>query len=241
VFLTPDRDEPSDPKWTTLGYLKVLELLETLLQRNAIKIEVFQQSVIKQYMEVLRRHVVKEDTVLAKQARDLYQRHQRAFDFIFENKPSYATSLHEHLSRFISKRNKEVRLDHESPNYFRFVPLAWDKISSLKTKAGWNNGSLISCELTTPDSEDRKLDLHIVIHMQGPRPYLKLGRSIYESVEKQKLRSKNKFLFLRRRKIPVPSEFSDDFNEEVAREIASYIRDEVPRITAGIKKAVASR
>jgi hypothetical protein len=238
VFLTPDKSEACDPKWSSLGYLEVVNLLRMLLDRHGPNLDYLQRSVIEQYLDVLRRHVVK-DTELVKQARNLYVTHQTALDFIFENKPSYVTSLHEHLSGFISKR-KELRLDAQEPKYFRFVPREWDKILNLKTKRGWEDGSLIACELETPDSEARILNLHIVLHMHGSMPNLKLGRSIYERIEKKKLRSKSEFLWACRKRIPVPSEFSDDFNECVAEDVASYIRDDLPKITAEIKKAVAA-
>jgi len=143
VFLTPHKGEkPDDKEWTPLGYSEILDLIGKLLRHQRI-LDPSQQSVIEQYQEVLRRHVVKDNTDLVKEARDLYQKHQRAFDFIFENKPSYVTSLHEHLRGFISG-HKELRLDDcEEKKYFRFVPVEWDTILSLKTKMKGSVGQVV--------------------------------------------------------------------------------------------------
>jgi hypothetical protein len=209
-----------------------------LLQDYEGKIDSIQEATIRQYLAVLRRHVVKDDDNLVREARDLYEKHQRAFDFIFENKPSYATALHSHLERFISE-HEHLRLDDRDPHYFKFVPLKWDQIPDLRTKKGWHNGSLISCELKTPDSPDRWLELRVVLYTERSGADQKLGRAIYESIEKRKAPS-GKYLFAGRKKLPVPSDSNDDFKNDVERDIASYVEDDLPRITAEIRKAVAS-
>jgi hypothetical protein len=221
-----------------MGYAKVVQMLNDLFHRHATRLDPFQRTLLRQYLEVLRRHVVK-DVDLVREAQELYAKHQRAFDFVFENRPSYRTSLHDHLKKFISRR-KEVRLDSEDPSYFRFVPVAWDKIRMLRTKVGWEGGSLVSCELNTPDSEQRRLDLHVVLHLHGSKSDLKLGRLIYRSVE-HKPAPHREFLWVCSRRIPVPGEFSEEINEDVAGEVNSYLRDELLRVTAAIKRVVATR
>ncbi|HLW69724.1 MAG TPA: hypothetical protein VKS22_03790, partial [Candidatus Binataceae bacterium] len=106
------------------------------------------------------------------------------------------------------------------------------------TKMKWDSGkSLITCELRTRYLEDRKLELNTVLYMGVPEPLRKLGRAIYKRIEKAP-QPKKEYLFLRSRNIHVPPEFDDNFNEAVAEEIASYIRSDLPQITAEIKEAV---
>jgi len=91
----------------------------------------------------------------------------------------------------------------------------------------------------TPDVEGRKLDLHVVLHIHGPKSDAKLGRLIFRSLE-NKAPPEREFLWLCSRKIPMPWVVDDDFDEDVVGQLRSYVRHELPRVTAQIKKTVAS-
>ena len=120
VYLTPDREDPTDDRWVRLGYHDIGEALETVLRGGRKRLNSAPYSTVEQYVQTIRRHVVKDEE-LAQRARDFYEKHQQVLDFILENRPSYAQSLHEQLRREIG-RNSKLRLDDESSQYFRFRP-----------------------------------------------------------------------------------------------------------------------
>ncbi len=231
VYLTPEGERPREQEWVNLDYSSVADLLKSVLRQNSIRIDDGHRIVLEQYIQVLRRHVVK-DTELAKRARELYQKHQRAFDFIFENKPSYVESLHRYLHSVIA-RDKRLRPDSMSAQYFRFVSKEWDRIEGIHTPLGWNDGALVTIELQTPAVADRALDLHIAIHVsRSPR----LARAIYEVLEDKKLRA-TEYAWARKKKIAIPTELNEDFSKDVGSHLMSYVSEELPDITRKISKA----
>jgi hypothetical protein len=82
VFLTPDGDNPSDPKnWSVLTYNDVLNVLNGILDRMRLNPDV--ELMIKNYVDILRRDIV-EDKELAEICDKIYKKHQKALDLIFE-------------------------------------------------------------------------------------------------------------------------------------------------------------
>lgn len=103
----------------------------------------------------------------------------------------------------------------------------------MNKKESWNDGSLLAIELDTPLGPGGKLDLHIVIHVESaPR----LGRAIFEALEGHKTKNKT-FAWAKRKKIaPVPTELNGNFNDNVSADVMSYVSQELPSITAQIKR-----
>jgi hypothetical protein len=173
-----------------------------------------------------------KDTELVARARELYQKHQRAFEFIVQNRPSYAESLHQHL-RSVIMNDKTLRLDLQSPHYFRFVSKEWDRIKALNTSQGWDRDGLITIELNTPWAPDRALELYVAINVsRSPR----IARAIYVALEGTPLPTGD-VVWAKKKRIPIPTEFNEDFEEDVANQLISYVSEELPGITRNIRKA----
>jgi len=237
VYLTPEGDAPTDPQWIALSYTSILKVLENLLRDKRLTSGHETVFLLNQYVQILRRYVVTDPTdSLIKKARDVYRKHQRALDFLFEHKPSYSDSMHQHL-RSLVDRDKGLRLDDTSPRYFRFVSKEWDRIAGLNTKKGWNEGSLLTVELETPPDAPRSLRLCTVIYT-GSSP--RLARKLHAALGTKKQTGNGEYLHVRIVKIPVPAEVNDDFNKDVARHLRSYVLEELPKITKAVRGAVKS-
>ena len=84
LFLTPDGELPEDQDdqeiWGTLSYEDVLVVVENVCKSCAY-IEEGPLRLIKDYLETLRRHVVKNEELLHA-CREVYLRHKAAFDLV---------------------------------------------------------------------------------------------------------------------------------------------------------------
>lgn len=108
VFLSPDEDEPSDPdNWCSMGYDATLSIIENAVSKTQILPDV--QMLIDNYTEVIRRDIV-EDTELTKICEEIYAKHQKALDLIFENRPDRGSQLAEIFREWAKTKNDEGEL-----------------------------------------------------------------------------------------------------------------------------------
>jgi hypothetical protein len=231
VYLTPAGDIASDTKWISFSYVELVQILSRLLG----KLDDSHRVVIEQYLHTLRKHVL-ENSDLVERARKFYRAHQIALDYILEYRTSYADSLHTQLAEIIAK-DATLKIDSESDTYFRFIPKSWDRMGQLKTKAGWNGGSLVTVEVNTPPAgPSSKVRIHVALQVDSsPR----LAKVLYKALEGKSTKTNSRYRWLRRRLIASPpTEESRDFNRRVAAELSSYISEELPKITIKIRRAL---
>ncbi len=85
VFLSPEGMDSSSPDfWNPMSYVDVLFILQNATARTMVRPEV--EMLINQYKESVRREIM-EDVKLTKICRDIYAKHRRALDLLFENRP----------------------------------------------------------------------------------------------------------------------------------------------------------
>lgn len=82
-------------------------------------------------------------------ARQLWSKHRDALEFLADRRPDEIADLLNKLRSFIEPFNSggadgrlRLTLDSEAPNYFRFLPLAWDEIPDLR-KGAWGPSNRI--------------------------------------------------------------------------------------------------
>ncbi|CAN5607862.1 hypothetical protein BH24ACT21_BH24ACT21_12240 [soil metagenome] len=132
LYLTPGGDEPSHPDYLSADYQAVCEILGELVESRASVIEPDLQVLITHYTEMLRRHIV-GDSEIARLSRQIYQKHQRAIDLIYQ-----------HRSNF-ERENKDIveSLIYETPtlvytgrykNVYAFFYLSEWEVSTLNTE-----------------------------------------------------------------------------------------------------------
>jgi hypothetical protein len=84
---------------------------------------------LDQYIEILRRYFMGEKE-LEKLCREIYFKHQKALDLIFEFKPDIYSEISGYLEELILS-SLEFELDTSSKTYVRF--------KSVNRKISWNN------------------------------------------------------------------------------------------------------
>jgi hypothetical protein len=138
IFLTPDGNEPldaSDDQYICVPYSLICDTLSFLLdtRRSMMGPDVF--TTINHYVEMLRRHIV-SDSEIAKLVRQIYGKHRKALDLIFEHRPDEQFEWSRRLEGMV-RADARLYLDHCSKDYVRFIPKEWNTISELNKGQGW--------------------------------------------------------------------------------------------------------
>ncbi|AKG75374.1 hypothetical protein AAT16_12545 [Salinicoccus halodurans] len=141
IYLTPEGDDASDTdNWLSLSYEKIMEFLESVLKvrRHAMSKEslIF----IEQYLSILRRNIV-GDNELEKICVDIYSKHKRALDLIFEYKPDIYKGIHDKLLEIIDS-HPDLIADHSNKQCIRFTTKRLDE-HVAKTSEGWTESGRI--------------------------------------------------------------------------------------------------
>lgn len=85
ILLSPQGDDASDSKnWLPMGYSDVLEIIEPAIERR--RLSEGASMLIENYLEVIRRDIV-DDIELSAICNEIYAKHKRALDLIYENMP----------------------------------------------------------------------------------------------------------------------------------------------------------
>jgi len=143
IYLSPDGNDPSDEMWCPMGYGDVLDIIEKGRERTKLLPEA--ELLVDNYVDIIRRKVV-EDDKLRKICEDIYAKHQRALDLIFEYRPDQASELSELFRKWAEEKTQrgeiEVVSDKCTKKYTRFktktmseiLPDAPEATSAWKTK-----------------------------------------------------------------------------------------------------------
>lgn len=142
VFLSPDQQIPTDNEWITYGYDRIQNLLINILSSRKSE---FSRSVIEfldQYLYILRRNIV-GDKNIEYICKNLYKKHAKALDLIFQYRPDIYLNIKESIVSFLKEENRIV-LDADNPSktYIRFTTKKIDEIIP-KEGSGWTNSKRI--------------------------------------------------------------------------------------------------
>lgn len=141
IFLTPYGDASSDEEnWISFNYKNVFDILKKSIE---LKKDIISQSVkffIEQYLEVLRRYIV-GDFELEKICKELYYKHQKALDLIFEYKPDIYYEISEYITELLEEYPNVIK-DHSNKTLIRFITEDLDKIIEKKGN-GWTESNRI--------------------------------------------------------------------------------------------------
>jgi hypothetical protein len=126
VFLTPDGTPPDEDGYVAFDYSDLATVLDDFIDQ----LNPDTALIIRHYTEMLRRHIV-PDKELQDIARQLYQRHKEAFDFVFECRPTPEGLVE--LARNLLLGTSGLSEDRHAATMLRFVPQSWDNVSTLNT------------------------------------------------------------------------------------------------------------
>ena len=110
VYLTPDGEEPSDEEnWDILTYSDIVEILEDLIEHFKLQQDI--SIMIYNYIEIIRRDIV-EDQKLKAICNEIYNKHRKALDLIFENRIDVKDKIITSINTILLKLNDEGKIIH---------------------------------------------------------------------------------------------------------------------------------
>ena len=158
IYLSPDGSEPSDPdNWCSMSYENVLEIVESAKSRTNLLPDA--KLLLENYTATIRRDIV-GDEKLARICSEIYAKHQKALDLIFENKPDRSSQLAEILrswaTQMTEKGELEVVLDKCNKTYTRFKTQTMSDLlpDSAVSKSGWGTSNYYFYEIRNVEGKE---------------------------------------------------------------------------------------
>lgn len=151
IFLSPDGSESSEPEyWCSMGYQDVLDIVENAHKK--VKLLPDAELLIDNYVETIRRDIVGDER-LAQICSEIYAKHQKALDLIFENKPDRASDVAEIFRKWATEMTEKgelkVVLDKCNKTYTRFKTKGMSELlpDAKEARSGWNTNNHYFYEL----------------------------------------------------------------------------------------------
>ena len=119
---------------------------------------------IDNYTTTIRRDIV-GDEKLARICAEIYAKHQRALDLIFENKPDRAAMLAEIIRSWCAEKQTKGELtffaDKSNKSYTRFTTTAMSEIlpNAADATSGWNTANYYFYEIRNPNGKEFYIQL----------------------------------------------------------------------------------
>ncbi len=142
VYLSPEGNESSDPdNWCAMGYQEILNIIDNLCRK--IKLLPDAALLVDNYVETIRRDIVGDER-LKQICAEIYAKHQKALDLIFDNKPNRASMLAEILRAWAMEKSEQGLIDYvadkSNNTYIRFKTRTMSEIlpDAPYSSSGWN-------------------------------------------------------------------------------------------------------
>ena len=137
IYLTREGETPSDEdNWLIYSYPEILKLINRIITYRKNSLNQTTINFLNHYKSILRRYIV-GNSEIEKICKEIYEKHKKALDLIFQYKPDIDLEIKETLESIIKKQNK-LKLDDCSKNYIRFTTQELDKLI-LKNGEGWTS------------------------------------------------------------------------------------------------------
>lgn len=157
VYLSPEGVEASEPDyWCSMSYQDVLDIIENA--RMKVKLLPDVDLLINNYVEAVRRDIVGDER-LVQICAEIYAKHKKALDLIFENRPDRALEVANILKAWAIKKTEdgeiEVVLDKCSKTYVSFKTKTMSEIlpDSEEANSGWNTKNHYFYEIRNNDGK----------------------------------------------------------------------------------------
>ena len=243
-FLTLEGDVPSDSNYILVRYQMIQGILEKLIETREASLGPDVLVLLRHYRNLLGRHFM-EDSELIQLAKQLYEKHRVALDFIFEHRPDVQSEIFDSVMSRI-KESEGLIADHCTKAFIRFVPMVWDEIESMKgnSKEWTPTGRILLFEFRNYE----KLQLALVI---GPGEqnvrqkifeYASVNRKIFKPSSKKLT---PKWAQIWEKTILTKKEMEDDgwnFNrEKVEKSWNAFLENELPSIREAILESLQTK
>lgn len=248
VFLTPNGAAPDDSDYLPFSYAELAKIIELVPQSQGFGTKTDSHLIIRHYVEMLRRHIV-PDEELRQLARQLYERHQEAFEFIFEARPEAASLLG--VARRLLEANIELTPDRRGVNTLKFVPQAWNSVADLnccELNSWTRTGRNLIFEIRSWTS-GRYADRMIISLISGPAPAeirekLYSGAAMRTDLFRGLVRPMGKqfaTIYMRELLTPTAAKRMDHDDKAAAIEAGwlTFVTDDLPRLSAAVMAIVS--
>jgi hypothetical protein len=143
IFLTPTASQASHKEYLPVGYDAIIEIIDDLLNRTRSTLNADAVVLLRHYVQMLRRHIV-DDPEIEALCRQVYQKHHRALDLIYQYRPDRQARLQgflESLVRDAGGFDLDTRDPRRSPRYIVFAAKAWEDFEPTPP-TDWHSMSL---------------------------------------------------------------------------------------------------
>ena len=163
IFLTRNRETPAHPAYIESSYEDVLQVLNQCLAERADTIGPEPLLLMQHYRQLLEDDFM-EESEASRLARQIYLRHRRALDFIFENKADPIFEATTALEAILKKEQERlgILMERSNKGYIRFIPKAWDLPQNVGGTAWGSDGRYLVCEVNL---WTKKAELHMTVAM----------------------------------------------------------------------------
>ena len=237
LYLTPAGDEPSHEVYLPLSYGLVCEVLDGLADSQLYVLDKDLQVLITHYTGMLRRHIV-GDSEIARLSRQIYRKHQRAIDLIYEHRPDPQGETRDLLIHLIQNEDRLAYKGRYRSRYVFFLPLEWDVpvLNPGNDSHGFfrfvfhNNSDELALFLeSSPGDEEVRQRLFEM----GQK-----DESLFDDLEDP---ATGNYPKLYRKTFLTPEFYYEDVTdskreEEIHRNWTEFLKEDLPRIDAALKQ-----
>ncbi len=165
IYLSPEGMEASDTEyWCSMSYQDVLEIIENARKKVALLPDA--ALLLDNYIETIRRDIVGDER-LTKICAEIYAKHQKALDLIFENRPDRASDLADIIKAWAVTKTEsgEIEIVQEKcvKSYIRFKTDYLSTIlpDSVEPDSGWNTRNHYFYEVRNIDGREFFIQLSL--------------------------------------------------------------------------------
>jgi hypothetical protein len=237
VYLTPFGQAPTHGAYLPFNYSALCEIVDGVLRNCGPAVSQDVRVSMEHYTQMVRRRIVADPEII-NLCRDMYRKHQRAFDLVYKYRPEPPPTVRRLLAQLINNTDELVFLGNYTNLYIYFHPQAWGEAPALNI------------------GKDRHHFFRFVFHNYPDQLVLFLETSLGEEATRRRLYEmgqKDKSLFsdledpdtedypkLYKRIFLTPEHYekcSDSEREqEIRRQWSTFLDKDLPQIEAALKK-----
>ena len=131
AYLSPSGEEPSDDSFTPVPYREIIGFVEDTLERRGEQLAGEVRTFLEQYVEMVRRFIM-EDSEIQQLCRTIYEKHRKALDTLFEQRPDRASEVQAILTDLLGTYAQLIP-DYSTKSYVRFIPKSLDVLPQWAT------------------------------------------------------------------------------------------------------------
>ncbi|HEY5793722.1 MAG TPA: PD-(D/E)XK nuclease family protein [Bosea sp. (in: a-proteobacteria)] len=229
VFLTRDFELPALDQFIPVTYREVSEVLVQCLAVHAGSMGEGPRLLAQHYHQLLSEDFV-DDSETAQLARQIYLKHKRAIDFIFENKSDPIFDATNAIEVLLGQRAEDIGIVRVRTNkgYIRFIPKAWDLPENAGGTAWGPNSRYLVIEVIL---WGKNVELHVTSGRAPDAWAEKLWQRMESAPFKQEWKKRPQhFIKPYKAKSNIATgEFSQMEPEDIASRIVGWVENEMKR------------